>query len=90
MVKTEGREIYHAIDGGILEVRHDNQVVILSDRSENASEIDIDRTNEAIKRAEELMKQELPAHEVDYAALQKSMMKELNRVKIASRRGQRK
>jgi len=89
MVKVAGKEIYHAIDGGILEIRHNNEVVILSDRSENASEIDIDRANEAAKRAEELMNQDLPPSEVEYAALQKSMAKELNRVKLAQK-GQRK
>lgn len=89
MVRVEGREIYHAIDGGILEVRHNNEVVILSDRSENASEIDINRANEAIERAQALMNEELPMNEVEYAALQKSMAKELNRVKLAQK-GQRK
>jgi F-type H+-transporting ATPase subunit epsilon len=90
MVKNDMHEIYHAIDGGILEVRHNNKVVILSDRSENATEIDVERANEALKRAEALMNEELPRNETEYATLQKSMAKELNRVKIASQRGQRK
>lgn len=90
MVKNDDKEIYHAIDGGILEVRHNNKVVILSDRSENSTEIDLERAETALKRAEALMNEELPMNETEYAALQKSMAKELNRVKIASRRGQRK
>lgn len=90
MVKNDNHEIYHAIDGGILEIRHNNEVVILSDRSEDSTDIDLERAEAALERAEALMKEELPTNEVEYAALQKSMAKELNRVKIASRRGQRK
>ncbi|MCA9352959.1 ATP synthase F1 subunit epsilon [Patescibacteria group bacterium] len=89
MVKKEGREIYHAIDGGILEVRHNNQVVILSDRSENASDIDVARAEAALKRAQILIEEKHHEEDVDYARVERDIAKELNRVKIAEK-GQRK
>lgn len=89
MVKNNGNEVYHAISGGLLEVRHDNEVIILSNRAENASDIDIKRSEKAIERARKVMNQESIDPD-EYVKLEKSIQHELNRVKIASRRGQRK
>ncbi|MCA9352202.1 ATP synthase F1 subunit epsilon [Patescibacteria group bacterium] len=89
MVKKDGKEVYHAIDGGILEVRHGSEVVILSDRSENASEIDIERAEEALKRAQDFMDQKHHEEDVDFAKLERDIARELNRVKLAQK-GQRK
>lgn len=88
MVKNDGHEVYHAIDGGILEVRHDNELVILSDRSEDASEIDIERAEEALVRAQKLM-EERDKDDIDYASIEKSLAKEMNRIRIA-KKGERK
>lgn len=85
MVKKDGHEIYHAIDGGILEVRHNNQVVILSDRSENATEIDLERAEEALKRAQESMENAKDGIEIDYQKLELNIARELNRVKLAQK-----
>ncbi len=89
MVKNDKKEIYHAIDGGILEVRHNNEVVILSDRSENATEIDIERAETALERAKESMENAKDNVEIDYQVLERNIARELNRVKIAQK-GQRK
>lgn len=89
MVKNDGHEVYYAIDGGILEVRHNNKVVILSDRSENASEIDIERAKEALKRAEDIKNNSSDVDNVDYNKLERDIAKELNRVKL-TQKGQRK
>jgi F-type H+-transporting ATPase subunit epsilon len=89
MVKNDGKKVYHAINGGLLEVRHDNEVIILSNRAENASDIDIERSEKAIERARHVMSQET-LNPDEYVELEKNIQKELNRVKIASRNGQRK
>ena len=89
MVKKDGHEIYHAIDGGILEVRHNNELVILSDRSENASDIDITRAEEALDRARKFIEEEREHEDVDYARVERDIAKELNRVKLA-KKGERK
>lgn len=85
MVKNENDEIYHSIDGGILEVRHNNQVVILSDRSENATDIDVDRAQAALERAKISMQNAKDGIEVDYQKLEMNIARELNRVKIAQK-----
>ena len=88
MVKKDGKETYFAIDGGILEVRHDHSVVVLSDRSEHAEAIDIERAEKAVKKAAEYMKN--PEETVEsYAKLQKLFARNENRVRIA-KRGHRK
>lgn len=74
-----------AVSSGILEVQPSSKVVILADRSELASEIDISRAEEAYKRAEEAMKVVHDAADVDYARFESLMNKELNRVKVARR-----
>lgn len=49
---AEGRRRRIAISGGFLEVLP-GQVRVLTDRAENADEIDLERATEALKRAEE-------------------------------------
>jgi F-type H+-transporting ATPase subunit epsilon len=88
MVKKDGKETYFAIDGGILEVRHDNSVIVLSDKSERADEIDIERAEEAAKKAAEYMKNPEETG-FDYTKLQAMMKREENRARIA-RKGHRK
>jgi F-type H+-transporting ATPase subunit epsilon len=85
MVKKENHEIYHTIDGGILEVRHDNQVVILSDRSEDSTEIDLARAQEALDRAQKHMEESKDGDTADYNKLEQNIAKELNRVKFAKK-----
>ncbi len=87
IVRKDGKDSYFAIDGGILEVRHNNFVVILSDNSENANEIDLERAEEAIKMAREYMKNPENVG-FDYTVLQAKMNKEQNRARLA-RRGHR-
>jgi|AntAceMinimDraft_13_1070369.scaffolds.fasta_scaffold48932_1 F-type H+-transporting ATPase subunit epsilon len=89
MVKKGNDEIFHTIDGGVLEVRHDNKVVILSNRSEQSTSIDIKRAESAIKRAQEFMTQKHQEEDVDYANLERKIAKDLNRISVAQR-GQRK
>ena len=84
MIKKDGKETYFAIDGGILEVRHDNSVIVLSDKSERADEIDIERAEEAAKKAAEYMKNPTETKE-SYAKLQRMMARQKNLVKLAKK-----
>ncbi len=88
MIKKGEKETFFAIDGGLLEVRKDNSVIVLSDRSEHADEIDLKRAEEAIKKAEKYMKNPKEVG-MDYRKLQAMMKKEENRARIA-RKGHRK
>ena len=74
-----------AVSGGFLEVRGKNQIVILADSADRAKEIDINKAEEAKKRAEEQMANLKNAQDVDYAKLQAVIDRELNKLKIAKK-----
>jgi len=81
--KTGETEII-SVAGGFIEVLKD-KVVILADKAERAHEIDIDRAEEARKRAEEAKKQAINKEDVDFTALSAMIEKELARTKAAKR-----
>lgn len=74
-----------AVAGGFVEVRPNNEVVILADNAERAEEIDLDRAEAAHKRAEEAMKQAQESSDVDFARLQAIMERELNRLRVGKK-----
>lgn len=78
-------EVPIAVSGGVAEVRKDGTVYILADSAERAEEIDVTRAEAAHKRAEELLSQEEKAADVDFARIQASLEKELNRLRIAKK-----
>ena len=84
IVDKDGEQIL-AVSGGFLEVRGQNEIVILADNAERATEIDIDRAEQARLRAEELMKQTKSVEDVDFAKLQAMMEREMNRVRVGKK-----
>jgi F-type H+-transporting ATPase subunit epsilon len=89
VVKKNDIETLFAIDGGVLEMRPDNTLVVLSDHSEQANDIEIERAEEALVRAQELMSKKEEGVDLDINNLQQVMARELNRVKIAKKNGRR-
>lgn len=81
IVDKDGEQIL-AVSGGFLEVRGQNEIVILADNAERATEIDIDRAEQARLRAEELMKQTKSVEDVDFAKLQALIDREMNRIRV--------
>lgn len=84
IVDKDGEQIL-AVSGGFLEVRGQNEIVILADNAERATEIDIDRAEQARLRAEELMKQTKSVEDVDFARLQALIDREMNRVRVGKK-----
>lgn len=84
-IKDKDGEHLVAVSGGFLEIKPDNEVVILADNAERAEEIDVDRAEQARKRAIEQMAQAKAEENVDYAKLQAVLDREMNRVKIAKK-----
>jgi len=76
---------YLAIAFGFVEVLPD-RVTVLADVGERAQEIDVQRAEQAKKRAEELIAQKpaMPS-EVDYETANVALVKAMNRLAVASR-----
>jgi F-type H+-transporting ATPase subunit epsilon len=72
-----------SVSGGFLEIRPD-KVIILADACERAEEIDIERAEEAKRRAEELLKAHPP--QLDVAQAQAALLRSLIRLRVAERR----
>jgi len=84
-VKDQEGEHVMAVAGGFLEVRGNNEIVILADHADRAQDIDIAKAEAARLRAEELMKQVKDTQDVDYARLQAVIEKEMNRIRIGKK-----
>lgn len=83
IVRKDGQDIPFAVSGGILEVRPGSQAIILADDTEHAHEISIEEAEKAYARAEAAMKEKEHELDVDFAAFEVTLAKELNRLKIA-------
>ncbi|MEZ4210885.1 MAG: ATP synthase delta/epsilon chain alpha-helix domain-containing protein [Candidatus Paceibacterota bacterium] len=84
-VGKDGEVFALAVSIGILEVQRDSKVVILAERSEMAHLIDLNRAEEAYKRAEDLRERIKDEEEVDDAKVKALIDKELNRIKVGSK-----
>jgi len=82
--KEDGATEIMSVSGGFIEVLRD-KVVILADTAERAEEIDIDRAEEARRRAEETKRNIINKDDVRFAALSAKIETELARAKAAKR-----
>ena len=82
MVRKDGEEQSIFVSGGYLEVQG-NKVTVLADTAERAEEIDIERAEEARRRAERRMA--LPPDQVDHARTQAALLRSLVRLKVAQK-----
>jgi F-type H+-transporting ATPase subunit epsilon len=83
LIRKDSEETYMSVSGGFLEIRPD-KVIILADACERAEEIDIERAEEAKRRAEELLKAHPP--QLDVAQAQAALLRSLIRLRVAERR----
>lgn len=82
-VRNKEGEQYFTVAGGIAEVQPD-QVTILADAAENIAEIDIQRAEEAKRRAEELLVKEQVNTE-QYLAIQSALRRSTLRIDAVRR-----
>lgn len=82
--KTDG-EVQLAVSHGVLQIRPDNQVYVMADTAEHAAEIDLERAEEAKKRAEELLSEADTESAVEYARIQAQIEKELARISVGNK-----
>jgi len=83
--KKDGEENVLAISGGFVEVRGDNQLVVLGDTVEMAEEIDVKRAEEAQKRAKQAMEDARLEENVDFVALQAALERSSVRIKVVKK-----
>jgi len=83
VVRKGSEETAIFVTGGFLEVMQ-NRVTVLADVAERAEEIDIEKAEEAKRRAEERLR--LRPTEMDLAAAEVALRRALIRIKVAERR----
>jgi F-type H+-transporting ATPase subunit epsilon len=88
IARKGGEDHYIHVAGGFIEVRKNNQIVILADAAEHHYEIDIARAEEAKKQAQELLKNQHLADE-EYATAAWMLQKNLTRINIARKHAHR-
>jgi F-type H+-transporting ATPase subunit epsilon len=86
--KNEGKEHNIAITGGFIEVRPNNQIVALADAAEHHYEIDVQKTEQAVRRAQTAMKETKMSSE-EYAKVAASLNQSLARLNIARKHSHR-
>lgn len=82
MIKKENKEFNLATSGGFVEFNK-NEMVILADTAEMAEEIDLQKAEEARKRAQEAMREKISMDEAEYALVAAAIERENARVKVA-------
>lgn len=81
-LRRESGDACIAVSGGFIEFNQNN-LIVLADTAERAEEIDIERAEEARKRAEELKKERIEMDDSEYAKVAAAIEKELARIKVA-------
>jgi len=83
ILKVGKEEISIATAGGFLEFDKNN-LIVLADKAERAEEIDMQRAEEARKKAEEIKKQKF-VDEAEAARIAAAVEKEFARIKVAKK-----
>ncbi|WP_322509798.1 F0F1 ATP synthase subunit epsilon [Anaerolinea sp.] len=83
-VKKQGEEYYFTVAGGFAEIQPD-QVTVLADAAENVEEINLQRAEEARRRAEDLLKQGIPEDTDEYLNIQAALRRSNLRIEAVKR-----
>ena len=88
-VKKAGEEdLFFAISGGFMEVLPDH-VIVMADAAERAAEIDLERAQAALQRAENLLSRAKADETVDFDQIEAALQRSAIRIKVAQRRRKR-
>jgi F-type H+-transporting ATPase subunit epsilon len=77
-----GNDVRYATSGGFVEVKN-NRVVVLADAAEKTTEIDVNRAQEAKRRAEERLRSK--NHLVDEVRARAALARAINRLRLSQR-----
>jgi F-type H+-transporting ATPase subunit epsilon len=84
-IRKGGAEESFAIVGGFLQVRPD-KVVVMAETADMASEIDLEKAQEARRSAERMLEEAGPTDTADLAAARAALQQALLRIRVAERR----
>ena len=84
LARKAGEETALAISGGFAQIGPDS-VTILSDAAEYAEDIDMDRAEQARRRAEERLTDRRPTPELDMARAESALLRSMARIRVAER-----
>jgi len=85
-----GEESYLAVSGGFIEIQPRSRVVVLADTAERADELDVEKIEEARKRAQDALEETRHGDQVSFAEATALLERELARLKVARKRKYRK
>ncbi len=80
IIDVSGKEVHYATSGGFVEVNA-NKVILLAETAERSDEIDVQRAEEARRRADEQLRKE---EDVDEERARAALVRAINRLKIAA------
>lgn len=83
-VRLHGKEQYFTVAGGVVDVQPD-RVVVLTDAAENIEEIDLQRAEEAKRRAEEYLRAGPPPDTDEYLAMEAALKRSNLRLEAAKK-----
>ncbi len=86
MARKGNEEISWAISGGFLEVQRE-RIIVLADTAERDDEIDLQRAEEAKRRAEERLREKTST--LDASRAEAALQRSLTRLKVGQRRRRR-
>lgn len=89
IARKADKEEYINVTGGFVEIRPNNEVIVLADAAEHHYEIDQQRAEEARLRAATTLKEKRLSEE-EYAKVAASLERNLARLRITRRRGRQK
>ena len=88
VAKNGGEDHFIHVAGGFIEIRNNNEIIILADSAEHHFEIDLARAEEAKQEAEKILKSEHLANE-EYITAAWALRKNLSRINIARKHSHR-
>lgn len=80
-IKMKAKEFRYAIAGGVMNIKGDNNVVLLVNSIERSDEIDVARAKEAQKRAEDRLNKN--SEEIDIKRAEAALSRALNRISVS-------
>jgi F-type H+-transporting ATPase subunit epsilon len=77
--------VHFAVARGVVEVRQGSEVVVLADSADRAEDIDMERAEEARRRAEKALRSKEALSDHEFARFQSLIDREINKLKIGGR-----